>query len=313
MLSGFDAVNVGAITPVLFCAIGVMSVGAGPIERLVRVGLELSLEERPVGTGMDTMEPNGEFAFEAAALEIGGTIEELGTSVLAALGFAVALKGAVDKAVEPTNGAAPELAAEESGIAEAEIEKPVDVRVAVVVGEANKTVLELRTVSAFESDVAGPVVEGTKLESVGAILAVAELSSKDVESSMELCVVGIGGSTAVEVGTCAELGVTGAVSDVLGNGTIEVSTLEAAAAEVGIALELNKELEGVCTELTGAEVAPGFSRDAIIDEPEVIVARVGTGIETMLCDPWSFDSSLLAIAGAVVEGASVRAGVVIGF
>ena len=78
------------------------------------------------------------------------------------------------------------------------------------------------------------------------------------------------------------------MSDVLCIGIIEVgvSVLEAVVADkVGIVLELTKELEGICTELTGAEVAPGFSNDAITDEPEVIVARVGTGIETMLCDP----------------------------
>ena len=180
-LNGVEAVSVGAGAAVLFWAIGGTSVGAGACERLVEAGLKMSLEEAVVGTGMDTIEPKGELAFEAAALDTGVTAAELAMTGLAALGVVVAFEGAVGMTVVSANGAASELGVEDGGTTEADIEKPVEVKVAVVVGVANKTVLELRSVPAAEAGVAGSeVVAGNKVEPVGTMTSVSELLDEAV-------------------------------------------------------------------------------------------------------------------------------------
>lgn len=98
---------------------------------------------------------------------------------------------------------------------------------------------------------------------------------------------------------------------------VEVNRFDAALETVEVgrmdgAVEAATELPMVCKLLAGTEVALGFSKDWITDDPDVIVSIVGTGIDTMLCEFWFLFPSFVVDGEGVEDGAKPRAGVVMG-
>ncbi|KAI4141039.1 MAG: hypothetical protein LQ340_007743 [Diploschistes diacapsis] len=166
--------------------------------------------------------------------------------------------------------------------AKTDIEKPTEVKVAVVVGEANKMLVGgTAAVGAELRDAASEVVvDKTDVE---AIVKLVTVESK-IEESAEV------------VGRTAELGEEAPLEPKKLEDTevavgVEVNRFDAALETVEVgrmdgAVEAATELPMVCKLLAGTEVALGFSKDWITDDPDVIVSIVGTGIDTMLCEFW---------------------------
>ena len=295
-----------------------MTVGTGTTDIPV-IGAVLTSVDAGVMTGpIDAVLTKGESVFEAAALPVGTGAEML---ALAEPGLApepadaVAFNGTITVEGCVTAGAA--LSVELAPTTDAEIEKPTEVKVAVVVGDANKILLELTTLVTVASE--GAEVGSAELEPVGATESVTEAPDDGVEADVG-SVAGRAEDMAVdETAGTSELArgkvlVVPETPDVDVTASLELATV-AAALDVSVVgaeamLVAAEELTVVCA-LATADVALGVSRDSITEDPDVIVAIVGTTIETMLCAPWFFPAS--SVDGeAVDEGARVRAGVVIG-
>ena len=177
-------------------------VGTAAAERSVEAGLIPLVVGATAGTDVAVaVFSTGEFPLEAAVVEPGGMAELLVTTEAgadAASEVAVTFEGP-ETALVPTTGDTPELSVGDGGTTEVEMEKPTEVKVAVVVGEANKTVLEETSLTAVGTEGVAPGIEDTKLVSVGTFGPVTELLDKGIGMNVELSTVGVDGGARAEV------------------------------------------------------------------------------------------------------------------